>query len=102
MQTLDSARSFFAEKGCAGKTLHVIAPRVGIAGQRIIQFSGSTQSIHESIAETAYPDHPFDQNLIVPIKQKDDFAIIEALAAYTCNTAAAARSKSSRIVPREP
>ena len=81
-QILSVARSLFAKKGYAGTTLDDIAYKVGITRPRVLQLFGSKQRIYETIAETAYRDHPMDQDLAEHIQQKDDFSVFEAFAAH--------------------
>ena len=81
-QILSVARSLFAKKGYAGTTLDDIAQKAGITRPRVLQLFGSKQRIYETIAETAYRDHPMDQDLAGHIERKDDFAVFEAFAAH--------------------
>lgn len=81
-QILSVARSLFAKKGYAGTTLDDIAQKAGITRPRVVQLFGSKQRIYETIAETAYRDHPMDQDLAGHIERKDDFAVFEAYAAH--------------------
>jgi len=82
LQVLSVSRSLFAKKGFAGTTLDDIAGKAGVSRPRILQLFGSKQRIYETIAATAYRDHPMDQDLAEPIAQKDDFAVFEAFAAH--------------------
>lgn len=79
-QVLAVARSLFAKKGYAETTLDDIARMAGISRPRVIQLFGAKQRIYEAIAETAYRDHPIDQDLAQPIRHKDDFAVFKGFA----------------------
>jgi len=81
-QVLDAARVLFAKKGYNETTLDDIADRVGISRTRVIQLFGSKQGVYEAIAEIAYQSHPLDQDLEVPIRERDDFAVFKAFASH--------------------
>lgn len=82
LQILSVARTLFANQGYAGTTLDDIAQKAGISRPRVLQLFGSKQRIYETIAETAYRDHPMDQDLAEHIDRKNDFAVFEAFARH--------------------
>ena len=81
-QIISAAISLFAGQGFNKTTLDEIANRVGISRPRIVQLFGSKQGIYEEIANLAYKSHPIDEDLLTPIRKKDDFAVFKAFAAH--------------------